>query len=177
MKVLVSACLLGENCKYNGENNYDERVEKFLEGCEVVPVCPEVLGGLPVPRTPVELCGVHAQNADGEIFDAQFQKGVNEAMNKALAEKIDFAILQPRSPSCGVREIYDGSFSGKLIPGEGMFATRLRLYGIDAFEPDEIPELEKLLEERDSMFEQNTPQSRRFARFRALFGGGGARCK
>ena len=116
MKILVSACLLGENCKYNGKNNYSERVAKYLEGHEVIPVCPEVLGGLPTPRDP----------------------SAEEALRIAKENGIDLAILQSRSPSCGVKQIYDGSFTGKLIPGQGVFAQLLEKNGFRVMDCEEI---------------------------------------
>ncbi|MBR2522534.1 MAG: DUF523 domain-containing protein [Coriobacteriales bacterium] len=149
MKIIVSACLLGENCRYDGSNNYDERVVEFLKDHEAIPVCPEVLGGLPTPRTPCELVGPRVVSADGEPMDAQFHKGAQEAMKIAMHEHADFAILQPRSPSCGAHEVYDGTFSSKLVPGEGLFATRLRLIGVDAYEPDELDKLREYLAQDD----------------------------
>ena len=129
MKILVSACLLGENCKYNGKNNYSERVVKYLEGHEVIPVCPEVLGGLPTPRDPSEIVDGVVTNCKGVNVDMQFWKGAKEAFRIAEENSIDLAILQSRSPSCGVRQIYDGSFTGKLIPGQGVFAQVLEKNG------------------------------------------------
>ena len=122
MKILVSACLLGENCKYNGKNNYSERVAKYLEGHEVIPVCPEVLGGLPTPRDPSEIVSGEVINCKGVNVDRQFREGAEEALRIAKENGIDLAILQSRSPSCGVKQIYDGNFTGKLIPGQGVFA-------------------------------------------------------
>ena len=129
MKILVSACLLGENCKYNGKNNYSERVAKYLEGHEVIPVCPEVLGGLPTPRDPSEIVSGEVINCKGVNVDRQFREGAEEALRIAKENGIDLAILQSRSPSCGVKQIYDGNFTGKLIPGQGVFAQLLEKNG------------------------------------------------
>ena len=123
MKVLVSACLLGEDCKYSGGNNRDERVLAFLRDHEAVPVCPEVLGGLPVPRPPV---------------DAEFRRGAALALERAREEGAGLAILQPRSPSCGVRQIYDGTFSGRRIDGQGVFARLLLESGFSVVEPEDL---------------------------------------
>ena len=138
MKILVSACLLGENCKYNGKNNYSERVVKYLEGHEVIPVCPEVLGGLPTPRDPSEIVDGVVTNCKGVNMDMQFWKGAKEAFRIAEENSIDLAILQSRSPSCGVRQIYDGSFTGKLIPGQGVFAQLLEKNGFRVMDCEEI---------------------------------------
>ena len=132
MKIAVSACLLGRNCKYNGGNNRSQAVLDFLKGHVVIPVCPEVTGGLPVPRVPVEL------NKNGEDVTAYFRRGVEQTMARLSAEEIDLAILQPRSPSCGCREIYDGSFSGKKISGKGLFAQALADAGIPLQSAEEL---------------------------------------
>ena len=122
MKIMVSACLLGENCKYNGGNNRNPDLLRLLSGHDVVPVCPEVLGGLPVPRVPAEIVNGTVMNREGVSVDEAFRRGADKALEIARREKPDLIILQPRSPSCGVKEIYDGTFSGKLIPGHGVFA-------------------------------------------------------
>ena len=123
MKIMVSACLAGENCKYNGGNNRSEELLSWLSGHTVIPVCPEVLGGLPVPRIPAEIVNGQVMNREGRSVDAEFREGAGKALEIARKEKPDIIILQSRSPSCGVNEIYDGSFSGKLIPGHGVFAA------------------------------------------------------
>ena len=112
MKIMVSACLLGENCKYNGGNNYNEKVMEYIKGHEVISVCPEVLGGLPTPRVPSEIVGGVVTTKDGRNVDSEFRLGAEIALKKALEEEVDLVILQSRSPSCGVKQIYDGSFSG-----------------------------------------------------------------
>ena len=122
MKIMVSACLLGENCKYNGGNNRDPELLRLLSGHEVVPVCPEVLGGLPTPRIPAEIVNGTVINRDGASVDDAFRRGAQRALEIATREKPDLIILQSRSPSCGVKEIYDGTFSGNRIPGHGVFA-------------------------------------------------------
>ena len=122
MKLMVSACLLGENCKYNGGNNRDPELLRLLAGHTVIPVCPEVLGGLPTPRIPAEIVNETVTNREGVNVDAAFREGAEKALELALREKPDLIILQSRSPSCGVKEIYDGTFSGTLAPGKGVFA-------------------------------------------------------
>ena len=122
MKIMVSACLLGENCKYNGGNNLNPELLRLLSGHTVIPVCPEVLGGQPVPRIPAEIVDGTVINREGVSVDAAFRRGAGKALEIAAAEQPDQVILQPRSPSCGVKQIYDGTFSGTLIPGKGVFA-------------------------------------------------------
>ena len=122
MTILVSACLLGENCKYNGGNNYCQELIKKLAGHTVIPVCPEVLGGLPVPRTPAEIVNGEVINRDGISVDTEFRDGARRALEISRESKPDLIILQSRSPSCGVGRIYDGTFTGKLVPGNGVFA-------------------------------------------------------
>ena len=138
MKILVSACLLGENCKYNGKNNYNARVADYVAGHEVIPVCPEVLGGLTTPRDPSEIVEGVVTSCLGKNVDRQFRDGAQEALRIAKENGIDLAVLQSRSPSCGVNQIYDGSFTGKLIPGQGVFAKLLREKGFRVVDCEEI---------------------------------------
>lgn len=140
MKIAVSACLLGHNCKYNGGNNRSQKVLHFIEGHEVIPVCPEVAGGLPIPRIPVELQNGRAINANGEDVTEFFQAGTEKTMARLAGEHIDLAILQPRSPSCGCKQIYDGTFTKNLIDGKGMFAQALAEADIPMMDATEIPE-------------------------------------
>ena len=125
MKIAVSACLLGENCKYNGGNNYNEKVMEFVKGHEVIGVCPELLGGLPVPREPAEIADGIVRTKDGASVNEEFRLGAEAAMNIIEENHIELVILQSRSPSCGVKAIYDGTFSGNLIVGQGIFAQML----------------------------------------------------
>lgn len=138
MKIAVSACLLGHNCKYSGGNNRSQKVLDYIEGHEIIPVCPEVTGGLPVPRVPVELKNGRAINRNGEDVTDFFLKGVEKEMVKM--QDIDLAILQSRSPSCGCKQIYDGTFSKTLIDGKGMFAQALAEAGIPLMDGDDVPE-------------------------------------
>ena len=138
MKVLISSCLLGENCKYNGKNNYSPRVLKLLEGCELVGVCPEILAGMPSPRPPVELKNGRAADVFGKDVHDAYCEGVRLALETALKESVCCAVLQPRSPTCGVTQIYDGTFSRRLIPGQGVFAQLLAERGIRIVEPEDL---------------------------------------
>lgn len=132
-KLLVSACLLGENCKYSGGNNYSPAVAALGERYELIPVCPEQLGGLPTPRVPSERAGDRVLNREGADVTDAFRLGAEKALEIALAHGIKRAVLQERSPSCGCGMIYDGTFSGTLIPGEGVTAELLRKHGVGVY--------------------------------------------
>lgn len=122
---MVSACLLGENCKYNGGNNLNEKVLEYVKGHEVISVCPEVMGGLPTPRVSAEIVKGVVTTKDGRNVDKEFRLGAEKALQIAIDNQVDLVILQSRSPSCGSKQIYDGSFSGKRIAGQGVFAKML----------------------------------------------------
>ena len=138
MKIMVSACLIGEKCKYNGKDNCSEKLLEYIKDHEVIAVCPEVAGGLSIPRIPCEIVNGIVINKDGENKDAEFRKGAQICLRRALDEKIDLAILQSRSPSCAAKQIYDGSFSGKLIDGQGIFAGMLSENGIRVMDVEDI---------------------------------------
>lgn len=140
MKVLVSACLLGRNCKYNGGNNKSEPVMEFLRGREVIPVCPEMLAGLGVPRTPIEIVNGVVTDRNGIVVDGVIRRAVAEILEQIQDEDIQCAVLKVRSPTCGVRQVYDGSFSGKLIDGSGVLAQALKDAGIRVLEDEDLPE-------------------------------------
>ena len=140
MTILVSACLLGTNCKYNGGNNRNERVLRYVVGHEVIPVCPEMLGGLPCPRKPVEWVGDRVLTRDGDDCTEAFRQGVAKALESIADRQVDLAILQSRSPTCGVKQIYDGSFSGKRIDGQGALAKALKEKGIPLMDAEDVPE-------------------------------------
>lgn len=122
---MVSACLLGENCKYNCGNNLNEKVLEYVKGHEVISVCPEVMGGLPTPRVSAEIVKGVVTTKDGRNVDKEFRLGAEKALQIAIDNQVDLVILQSRSPSCGSKQIYDGSFSGKRIAGQGVFAKML----------------------------------------------------
>lgn len=137
-KIMVSACLLGENCKYSGGNNYNEKVIRYIDGHEVIPVCPEVMGGLPIPRKPAEIVNGIVQNEDGTVVDVEFRRGAEIGLSLAKEKQIDFAILQSRSPSCGCKMVYDGTFSGTKIPGMGIFAKLLQDNGFEVVDLEDV---------------------------------------
>lgn len=135
---MVSACLLGQKCKYDGGDNYSERVIAFTDGHEAIPVCPEMAGGLPAPRFPCEIANGVVMNSEGENKDREFRDGAEKCLKTAKEKEIDLAILQPRSPSCGVGHIYDGTFSGELIEGNGVFASLLIENGFEVMNADDL---------------------------------------
>ena len=122
MKVIVSACLAGDNCKYNGGNNINQKMMDFLKSHEMLKVCPEVLGGLPTPRPSAEIVDGKVINTEGKNITKEFTLGAQKAFEIVQKEKPDLIILQSRSPSCGIKQIYDGTFSGNKIPRHGLFA-------------------------------------------------------
>lgn len=137
-KVLVSGCLLGENCKYNGGNNYNPRVVEFLKGKEVISICPEIMAGMGCPRNPIEIVDGVLTDCHGKNVDSLIRKSVMEIMERIRDEEIQCAILQSRSPTCGVNQVYDGTFSGKLIPGSGVFAKSLMDAGYLVIDGEDI---------------------------------------
>ena len=140
-KLLVSACLLGENCKYNGGNNYTPGIEKLKERFELVPVCPETSGGLQSPREPSERVGDKVLTRSGEDVTEAFRRGAEKSLEIALAQGVTRAVLKERSPSCGSGAIYDGSFSGAVVSGDGAAAELLKRHGITVLGESRIEEL------------------------------------
>lgn len=138
MIILVSACLLGENCKYNGGNNYCAAVAEFVKGKEVMTICPEMMAGMGCPRTPIEIVDGILMDRNGKNVDAAMREAVAQAMARIRNEEIECAILQSRSPTCGVNQIYDGSFSGNLILGSGIFAKALQNAGYRVIDAEDL---------------------------------------
>lgn len=139
--ILVSACLLGDNVKYNGGNNYDERIEKLKDYYDIVPICPEMFGGLTTPRVPSEIKGDSIINKEGKDVTFEFNKGAHKVINIVNFCHCKKAILMDRSPSCGVHKVYNGKFNGTLIDGMGYTAKLLKSKGIELYTIDEIDEL------------------------------------
>lgn len=142
MRVLVSACLLGVNCRYNGIPKGNEAVKELLNWEDIIfiPVCPEQLGGLPTPRTPSERRGSFVVSSEGEDRTAAFAKGAEETLRIAKLYGCEAALLKARSPSCGNKEVYDGSFFGTVVPGEGVTSELLRKNGVKVFGESELTE-------------------------------------
>jgi len=138
MNILVSACLLGVNCKYDGKNNLREEVKALMASHTLVPFCSEVYGGMPTPRIPSERRGDKVINAKGHDVTEYFYKGAEEALKLAKDFNCKYAILKAKSPSCGYGKIYDGSFTGTLTDGDGVTAELLRKHGITVLTENEL---------------------------------------
>lgn len=142
MNVLISACLLGVNTKYNGGSNKVEKLTELVRDFAFIPVCPEQLGGLTTPRPPAEIIqGIEKLsiiNNQNENVTTQFIKGAEETLKIAQLYDCKYAILKERSPSCGSSKVYDGSFQGKLREGKGIVAALLQDNGIKVFSEENI---------------------------------------
>lgn len=145
MNIIVSACLLGINCKYNGGNNYSKILERLKEKHHLIPVCPESYGGLPSPRNPAEQKEGRIFLSDGTDVTEEFFKGARKMMQIVDYFNCEVAILKENSPSCGNGRIYDGTFTGTLTDGSGIFAQMLNEKGIRILGETEIEEISKLL--------------------------------
>ena len=141
MTILVSACLLGLRCRYDGQPTPNAAVLALREKHTLIPCCPEQLGGLPTPRSPSEWQGDRIVNKLGQDVTAQYLRGGEEAVKLARTLGCGAAVLKERSPACSSREIYDGSFTGTLKPGEGSAAKALRAAGIPVYGESELDRL------------------------------------
>ena len=130
-KILVSACLLGVNCKYSGGNNQNEKVLEYIKDKEIIPVCPEIMGGLSTPRPPSELINDKVMNNLNQDVTQQYKKGAEETLKLAKLFNVKKALLKAKSPSCGKGYIYDGTFSSTLIEGNGITTKLLIENGIE----------------------------------------------
>ena len=133
MKIMVSACLLGDNVKYDGTNNKNDELISFLKKYEVIKVCPECLGGLAIPRLPSEIKNNRVINNKEIDVTKEFTLGASKTLNIAKENNIKIAILKKNSPSCGSGMVYDGTFSHCLINGDGVTAKLLKDNGIMVF--------------------------------------------
>ena len=133
--IIVSACLLGRNCKYDGGNNGNEAVKELVRGREVLAVCPETAAALPAPREPSERQGDRIVSRDGKDLTDAFRKGAEACFARVMERRneIEFAVLKANSPSCGSGRIYDGTFTGRLVPGSGVFAEMLEEEGVPVY--------------------------------------------
>ena len=137
-KILVSACLLGVNCKYSGGNNYNEKVIEYLKDKEVIPVCPEIMVGLSTPRPPSERIGNKVINNQGADVTSEYTKGAEETLKLAKLFNVKKALLKAKSPSCGKGKIYDGTFNGNLIEGNGVTVDLLKSNGINVISEQDL---------------------------------------
>jgi len=145
-RLLVSACLLGKPTRYDGKSVLAidaELLARLTEKYELIPVCPEVAGGLPTPRVPSERQGERVVMKDGRDVTEEFYLGAMRSLNCAYEEGARTALLKERSPSCGKSEIYDGSFEGRKIKGQGVLAQMLIENGIEVYSEDDILDLLK----------------------------------
>ena len=140
-KILVSACLLGKNVKYNGLNNHNPLIKELEKKYIIIPICPEVFGGLSIPRDPSEILNDKVISSKGLDVTANFNKGAKEALDIAIKNDIKIAILKDGSPSCGSSYIYDGTFTHKKINGLGITAKLLKDNEIKIYNEKEIEEL------------------------------------
>ena len=140
--ILVSACLLGMPCRYDGTGKADERIVALAKTRHLIPVCPEQLGGLPTPRPPAERNGTRVLTRDDRDVTVPFLRGAQETQRLARLFSCRIAILKANSPSCGSGQIYDGCFCGRLIPGDGMTAALLKQDGLTVLsEKDDLSSL------------------------------------
>ena len=137
-KILVSTCLLGVNCKYSGGNNYNEKVLDFIKDYEVIPVCPEIMGGLSTPRPPAERIGDKVINNQNIDVTNEYTMGANETLKLAQLFNVKKALLKAKSPSCGKGKIYDGTFTGTLIEGNGVTVELLESNGIEVITEQDL---------------------------------------
>lgn len=140
-KILVSACLLGSDCKYNGKNNKNESVIALSEKFDLIPVCPECFGGLPTPRMPAEIRDGRVVTKSGEDVTDRFLEGANHTLYIAKESNCPAALLKEKSPSCGYGKVYDGTFTGTLCSGNGITAELLSKNEIMIFGESEISKL------------------------------------
>ena len=139
--ILVSACLLGASCRYDGKAKPVKEVIALKDKYNLIPVCAEIMGGLPTPRIPCEIKNGRAVNQNGEDKTDEYVRGAEEVLRLARLFGCDTAVLKARSPSCGNGEIYDGCFSGRLISGDGICAELLKANGIKIVNETQISEI------------------------------------
>ncbi len=150
MRYVVSACLAGQACRYDGKSNVCPEVQRLVEQGRALPVCPEVLGGLPTPRAPSEIVtrspqgvALSVMTKNGHDVTQAFVLGAQKALELAQVAGCTVAIVKSRSPSCGACGVYDGSFSKTLISGQGVWASLLREAGFTLFTEEDAPHFER----------------------------------
>lgn len=141
IKILISHCLLGENCKWNGRNNARDLLISIQDKVEYIPVCAEVFGGLPTPRIPSERVGDKVMSEIDLDVTKNYMDGALKVIEIAKRNNVSYAIFKERSPSCGVHQIYDGTFSRNVVPGKGFTTELLEQNGIKVYSDEEIQEL------------------------------------
>jgi len=141
INVLISSCLYGVKCRYDGKANYCDSIEELKEFCNFIPACAECLAGLPTPRTPCELIGGKVISKTGEDLTEAFVDGAKQVLKIAKENNCSIALLKQRSPSCGNGLIYDGTFSGSLISGDGITSSLIKKNGIKVFNETDVCDL------------------------------------
>jgi len=135
---LCSACLLGVNCRYDGRNALNKKVVELLEKETLIPVCPEQLGGLSTPREPAEIVGKRVITSSGRDVTENFMRGARETLKIAKLFGVKEAVLKQGSPSCGCGRIYDGTFSGRTVKGDGVTTALLKRHGIKVVTEEDL---------------------------------------
>ena len=156
--ILVIACLLGRKCRYDGNNHQDQSLKELLQGQKIHPICPELTGGLPIPRPPAEIKGgdgddvltgqARVVNRNNEDVTVYFIEGSRKTLQGIDPEQIEMAILKARSPSCGVGEIYSGAFNGQLKAGSGVTAAYFKRKGIAVYTEEELDKIKQILRDK-----------------------------
>lgn len=141
MKILVSACLLGTRCRYDGKSAPNAQICALAEQHVLIPVCPEQLGGLPTPRNPAEQQGARVVTQNGQDVTVQFTRGAEQALHLAQLLQCDCALLKAKSPSCGAGQIYDSTFSRTLTAGNGITTQLLAQQGLPVFTEQDLQAL------------------------------------
>ena len=143
MKIMVSACLLGDNVKYDGSNNKNTKLIEFLKDYEVIKICPEVLGGLSIPRAPAEIINDRVVNMENIDVTEEYHYGAQKTLAIAYDNDIKIAILKKNSPSCSSDKIYDGTFTHTLVNGDGITSKLLKENGINVYNEDNYIDIEE----------------------------------
>lgn len=145
-RVLVSQCLMGIDCRYDGGSVMCPALVLLMDRYELIPVCPEILGGLMTPRVPAERVGQRILTRDGQDVTAAFERGAEQALRLAKLYGAEYALFKQRSPSCGFGEIYDGTFTGTKVPGNGLTAQLFAQSGIRVYGETQVDQLIEQLE-------------------------------
>ena len=141
MKILISACLLGVRCRYDGASKPHPLAKELAKRHELIPVCPEQMGGLPTPRPPAERQGERVVSVEGVDVTEQYRRGAEETLRLCRLFGCEAAVLKERSPSCGKGAVYDGTFTGTLADGDGVTAQLLQEAGVSVYGESRLEEL------------------------------------
>jgi len=136
--IIISACLLGEPCRFDGQGKHNSSLLEVLKNKHLISVCPEVEGGLTIPRPPAEINGNRVLRESGEDVTRQFEVGAELCVTAGIGARATLAILKSRSPACGCGQVYDGSFSKTLISGDGIFTQLLKKSGIECISDEQF---------------------------------------